>query len=95
MIQPKIQEVFIPATVIDRLDHDYLGYAKKIVFPHDVYVFTPEEFEAFKREFGKELLISSAKEGEFRKSIRQLGDLIIDELPKKVIEVVLDEYLTK
>lgn len=39
----KSKLVYIPGTVIDRLDHDILHYAKKIVFPHDVYTFTKEE----------------------------------------------------
>lgn len=56
MIQPKIQEVYVTTTIVHKLGHDYLRYAKKIVFPETLITFTPEEFEQFKREFGKELL---------------------------------------
>jgi hypothetical protein len=52
----KLQEVWIPATVIDRLDHDYLGYAKKIVFPHMVYTFTPEELKTFLENYTKRIV---------------------------------------
>lgn len=61
MIQPKIQEVYVTTTIVHKLGHDYLGYAKKIVFPETLITFTPEEFEQFKREFGKELLEKAAE----------------------------------
>ena len=61
MIQPKIQEVYIPTD-------NYTLYTLKVDFGFDVVVdkkelvtFTPEEFEQFKREFGKELLNEVSK----------------------------------
>ena len=60
MIQPKIQEVYVPTD-------NYTLYTVKVDFGFDVVVdkkelitFTPEEFEQFKREFGKELLEKAA-----------------------------------
>jgi hypothetical protein len=60
MIQPKIQEVYLPTK-------DYTEFTVKVDFGFDVVVdkkelitFTPEEFEQFKREFGKELLEKAA-----------------------------------
>jgi hypothetical protein len=85
MIQPKIQEVYVPATVIDKLGHDYLGYARKMVFPEILVTFTPEEFEQFKREFGKDTLKELFDWCEYRQeksanSSKAAWNMIIDKL---------------
>jgi hypothetical protein len=77
MIQPKIQEVYVPTD-------NYTLYTVKVDFGFDVVVdkkelitFTPEEFEQFKREFGKELLEKAADNANI---------LTQDECPTKSIQ---------
>jgi hypothetical protein len=51
MIQPKIEKVYKDIKEEFVLDFDLTAIEQ-----HEGYFFTPEEFEQFKREFGRELL---------------------------------------
>jgi len=104
MIQPKIQEVYVEFTD-SVFNEEYNGftlcnsngkYIQDLV-EMNCYCFTPEEFEQFKREFGKELLDKAADNANI---------LTQDECPTKSIQdftwidkesitSVLDDYLLK
>jgi hypothetical protein len=102
MIQPKIQEVYIEFT--DSLfNEEYNGltlsnsdgkYIQDLV-EMNCYCFTPEEFETFKREFGKELLEKAADNAYVDNNHQQGCSWDSDdfEVNKESITSVLDEYL--
>ncbi len=60
MIQPKIQEIFIPTSkdtgIVVRENGTFIVAVER----KSLITFIPEEFETFKREFGKELLKKAA-----------------------------------
>jgi len=96
MIQPKIQEVYIGTNK----ETDF--YLVKHTWKKDtalfnlkeqkLITFTPEEFETFKREFGKELLELAADNA---KLLPFNGDYDVHETDKSSITSVLDEFLKK
>jgi len=102
MIQPKIKEVLTHEQPNDNYVIVHLGESK--LYLQKACTFTPEEFETFKREFGKELLELASKnaktkdEGEMVYNHFNEGDddpyfeskLVVD---KKSITSVLDDYL--
>ena len=59
-MKQELKTVYVPATVIDRLDHDYLGYAKKIVFPEQLITFTKEEYNKHIQDVIKDSLNTAA-----------------------------------
>lgn len=59
-MKQELKTVYIPATVIDRLDYDYLGYAKKIVFPEQLITFTKEEYNKHIQDVIKDSLNTAA-----------------------------------
>jgi hypothetical protein len=110
MIQPKIQEVHI------QRNKEYLAYLNTLernedggiisYLPKDEWVlrnhiiFTPEEFEQFKREFGKELLELAADKATTREDFSEYSDFgFLRNVPngievnKESITSVLDDYL--
>ena len=75
MIQPKIQEVLLPIkevldnNIINHIEKRFTDFATTHYIVRELnkdfkstklITFTPEEFETFKREFGKELLEKAA-----------------------------------
>lgn len=112
MIQPKIQTIFIPinpgnitkypkCTLADIRGED------QFLSEQELITFTPEEFETFKREFGKELLEKAADNAEFIVNNWHMGDNSSKEeefydsssdkntirINKESITSVLDDYL--
>lgn len=88
MIQPKIQEVYIPT-------EEYTLYTVKVDFGFDVVVdkkelitFTPEEFETFKREFGKELLEKAADNAKMRVQPSEMEEweIVPDEITREDVD---------
>jgi hypothetical protein len=92
MIQPKIQTVYVPTD-------NYTLYTVKVDFGFDVVVdkkelvtFTPEKFEQFKREFGKELLEKAVDN--VNVDIDEFGNVTgYDDKMKQSITSVLDNFL--
>jgi len=62
MIQPKIEKVYK-----DIKEQFLLDFDPTAIEEHEGYFFTPEEFEQFKREFGKELLEKAANNAKLLK----------------------------
>lgn len=97
MIQPKIQEVLTHEQPNDNYVIVHLGESK--LYLQKACTFTPEEFETFKREFGKELLESVVK-NVTTKCLNQdvTGSSCCSEceyhiVNKESITSVLDDYL--
>ena len=82
MIQPKIQEVLTHEQPNDNYVIVHLEESK--LYLQKACTFTPEEFETFKREFGKELLEKAADNAK-----TNYFDVII----RESITSVLDDYL--
>lgn len=86
MIQPKIQYTYLDPSLYDVERLTLINIERG-------YFFTPEEFETFKREFGKELLEKAANNAD--------GDIVDDTnysngriiINKESITSILDEYL--
>ena len=85
MIQPKIQEVLTHEQPNDNYVIVHLEESK--LYLQKACTFTPEEFETFKREFGKELLEKAADNAE---TDCEYESHTVD---KESITSVLDEYL--
>jgi len=105
MIQPKIQQVYTEVDIFsktqmeDCVDVELSGYFKE----EKLVTFTPEEFEQFKREFGKELLEKAAENAKLGYD-RVLWDdpkegddayMNIPKVDKESIINTLDDYLKK
>jgi hypothetical protein len=94
MIQPKIQEVYIPTkkyiTSYSIIEGDNISEFASGKFISNVFneyriIFTPEEFEQFKREFGKDTLKELFDWCEYRQeksanSSKAAWNMIIDKL---------------
>lgn len=102
MIQPKIQKVYLPVKsdelsicVLDK--NGEWKYQDIDVIKKELITFTPEEFEQFKREFGKELLEKAAENVYLQngKIWNEFSEMYIPsmEINKKSITGVLDEFL--
>lgn len=125
MIQPKIQEVYIPTLVTEdnipkeevftKGKWDGFGNVKKRTYadgystynknsgglvggtthflkPQQLITFTPEEFETFKREFGKELLEKAADNVKIIDVYSYIKGYE-KSIDKESITSVLDDYL--
>jgi DNA helicase HerA-like ATPase len=73
MIQPKIQTIYIPVNPGDITKYPKCTLADirgkdQFLSEQKLITFTPEEFETFKREFGKELLEKAAENAKLHKS---------------------------
>jgi hypothetical protein len=91
MIQPKIQEVYFPIEDINSDDftphilcHESGEYIQNLE-RQNLITFTPEEFEQFKREFGKNTLKELFDWCEYRQeksanSSKAAWNMIIDKL---------------
>jgi hypothetical protein len=99
MIQPKIQEVLTHEQPNDNYVIVHLEESK--LYLQKACTFTPEEFETFKREFGKELLEKAADNAKLGYD-RVLWDdpkegddayMNIPKVDKESITSVLDDYL--
>jgi hypothetical protein len=101
MIQPKIQEVYTEVDIFSKTQMEdcveLSGYFKE----EKLVTFTPEEFEQFKREFGKELLELAANKAQLGYD-RVLWDdpkegdaayMNVSKVNKESITSVLDDYL--
>jgi len=99
MIQPKIQEVYIPNK--DEYNEDFSrhilcdnqGSYIENLDSIKLITFTIEEFEQFKREFGKELLEKAAENARAEHVYcyeQRTGEIEVD---KESITSVLDDYL--
>jgi hypothetical protein len=90
MIQPKIEKVYKNIKEEFVLDFDPTAIEE-----HEGYFFTPEEFEQFKREFGKELLEKAANSAYIDNNHQQGSCWDSDdfEVNKESITSVLDDYL--
>mgnify|MGYP003554036466 CR=1 FL=1 len=91
MIQPKIQEVYTEIDIFSKTQMEdcveLSGYFKE----DSLVTFTPEEFETFKREFGKELLKLAAENASTICDNEAFEDgCWVD---KESITETLDEYL--
>lgn len=80
MIQPKIEKVYKDIKEEFVLDFDLTAIEE-----HEGYFFTPEEFEQFKREFGKDTLKELFDWCEYRQeksanSSKAAWNMIIDKL---------------
>jgi len=112
MIQPKIQEVVLPirevldSNIINYIEKrftevvpkDYIiRELKKDFEPTKLVTFTPEEFETFKREFGKELLEKAAENAKTKSIENYISKYdnyeYHDVVDKKSITSVLNDYL--
>jgi hypothetical protein len=93
MIQPKIQEVLTHEQPNDNYVIVHLEESK--LYLQKACTFTPEEFETFKREFGKELLEKAADNAYVDNNHQQGCSWDSDdfEVNKESITSVLDEYL--
>lgn len=108
MIQPKIQTVYTEIDISSKKQIEdcveLSGYFKE----ESLITFTPEEFETFKREFGKELLEKAADNSKLYIHHTKTSDKFdIDKeyydgyqgvdikVDKESITSVLDEYLIK
>jgi hypothetical protein len=93
MIQPKIQEVLTHEQPNDNYVIVHLEESK--LYLQKACTFTPEEFETFKREFGKELLEKAADNAYVDNNHQQGCSWDSDdfEVNKESIKSVLDEYL--
>jgi hypothetical protein len=91
MIQPKIQQVYTEVDIFsktqmeDCVDVELSGYFKE----EKLVTFTPEEFEQFKREFGKDTLKELFNWCEYRQeksanSSKAAWNMIIDKLKELV-----------
>jgi hypothetical protein len=87
MIQPKIQEVYREIDIFSKTQMEdcveLSGYFKE----ESLITFTSEEFETFKREFGKELLEKAADNAETDCEFES------HTVNKESITSVLDDYL--
>ncbi len=106
MIQPKMQEVWFPP-IDDDLDLKYLmyhTYEPRILHLERKIVFSEEEFEQFKREFGRELLEKAAENAK----TKDVGEMVYNYfnegnddpywesklvVNKKTITDILDDFL--
>ena len=93
MIQPKIQEVLTHEQPNDNYVIVHLEESK--LYLQKACTFTPEEFETFKREFGKELLEKAADNAYVDNNHQQGCSWDSDdfEVNKESIKSVLDDYL--
>jgi hypothetical protein len=98
MIQPKIQEVLTHEQPNDNYVIVHLEESK--LYLQKACTFTPEEFETFKREFGKELLELAADNATTREDFSEYSDFGFlrnvpngIEVDKESITSVLDDYL--
>ena len=95
MIQPKIQEVYTEVDIFSKIKTEdcveLSGYFKE----ESLITFTPEEFEAFKKEFGGKLLEKAAENAKiYDDGMYWEGEWICNYQPnKESITSVLDDYL--
>jgi len=100
MIQPKIQTVYLPTSdntdlvvgTIDKYDYYKSFQKERNVEEVQLITFTPEKFEQFKREFGKELLEKAVDN--VNVDIDEFGNVTgYDDKMKQSITSVLDNFL--
>ncbi len=95
MIQPKIQEVYTEVDIFSKTQIEdcveLSGYFKE----ESLITFKPEEFEQFKREFGKELLEKAADNAKAVYFFNNYNEATTEgvEVNKESITGVLDEFL--
>lgn len=91
MIQPKIQTIFIPSEMSQVIDDLIITPNGTKLSGKKRYVFTPEEFEAFKREFGKGLLKKAADNARLKNI--DLSTDILTIVDKENITETLEPFL--
>jgi hypothetical protein len=86
MIQPKIQEVLTHEQPNDNYVIVHLGESK--LYLQKACTFTPEEFETFKREFGKELLEKAADNAKMKVQPSEMEEweIVPDEITREDVD---------